>query len=208
MEELNLVSVCNTLNKYRSTVTYDEDDLQSFLEQDITKETAKNYIDVIMDLNKVIERTKMGKKEKEAASKVFTCIFMKACESECRGELITSLANNNIILKHKVKCIEQDWQKERDEFNKILEEMKKEKKPEKIQIPVLEGSIILKDDKKKLTNKEAVKIFLNSLDENEELSDKFKPIKINNEKVSRAYVKRSEDGTMRITQKGSTSKKI
>ena len=73
----------------KTKIGYDVEDLIDFLNEDVTKSKAQEYIDLMSDLQKVIDKQRVNKATKEAALKVFNTIVMKACESECRGEICT-----------------------------------------------------------------------------------------------------------------------
>lgn len=207
MEDFSLISACNTLQKVKSDVTVDYEDLGNYLKQGVTKDTAKYYMDLMENLNGVLEKTKVNKKTKEAASLLFNTILMKSCESECRGEMLNELGKNNLIMAERIKYLTEQWQKEREEHNKLLEENKKAVKSEKVELPALELSIILRDPKKKLTNREVCRVFNDSVSQLDTIDEKFTYMNVSNEKVSRAYVKKSNDGVDKVYQRGSASKK-
>ena len=178
-----------------------------FLNEDVTKSKAQEYIDLMSDLQKVIDKQRVNKATKEAALKVFNTIVMKACESECRGEMLAELSNKNEAMALKIKQLQEGWQKEREELNALLEETERKIKPEKIEVPSLEVSVILKDGNKKLTNKECCKLFRKGIDNFDELNETFTRMKVNNDKVTRVYIKKSLDGIDKVVQKETSAKK-
>jgi len=50
VEELNLTTVRNTLKKIKTKIDYDVNDLMDFLNEDVTKSKAQEYIDLMSDL--------------------------------------------------------------------------------------------------------------------------------------------------------------
>lgn len=210
--DFNIVSAVNTLKKFQKNIECDLNDLCSYLKCDVTKDTAKYYINLMDELNTVLGKTKINKKTKEAAAILFNTVVMKACESECRAEIIDDLGQQNAILCEKVNELSEKWQIERDEHNKVLEEINRAKKSEKVDLPALELSIILKDPKRKLTNLESIKIRENAYNSIGAINNKMKKLDVKNiksdnikNKIVRAYVKESPDGVERINQKPSSS---
>jgi phage terminase small subunit len=61
----------------KTKIDYDINDLMDFLNEDVTKSKAQEYIDLMSDLQKVIDKQRVNKATKEAASKVFNAIVMK-----------------------------------------------------------------------------------------------------------------------------------
>lgn len=77
-----------------------------------------------------------------------------------------------IILLNKLLII--TTVEERDEHNKVLEELNRSKKSEKVDIPPLDVSIILRDPRKKLTNLESIKIIENAYNSISVINNKMK----------------------------------
>ena len=132
---------------------------------------------------------------------------MKACESECRGEMLAELSKTNEAMALKIKQLQEGWQKEREELNALLMETKRNIKPERVEVPSLEVSVILKDGNKKLTNKECCKLFQKGINSYNEVNETFTRMKVSNDKVTRVYMKKSLDGIDKVVQKETSSRK-
>uniref|UniRef100_A0A8R1I590 Uncharacterized protein n=1 Tax=Caenorhabditis japonica TaxID=281687 RepID=A0A8R1I590_CAEJA len=94
-----------------------------------------------------------------------------------------------------------DFQKERDEHNELRKKYNEKQKEQIVEVPSIDLSLTLKN-KKTLTNRECLD-FLNDLDIDDTLSDKFKRVGVSEEfpNVSRAYVKKGKGSENTIIQK-------
>jgi hypothetical protein len=110
--------------------------------------------------------------------------------------MLSNSIQKNKKYKEIIDKLQEAYQKERDEHNALAKKYNEKQKEAKVNVPGISLSLTLKDTKT-LKPHECVEL-MNEIDiEEEELDEKFKRISIPEDyknKVSRAYVKASNDG--------------
>lgn len=212
MEDSTIVGVTtivNTLKKIKTRVNYNTEDLQDFLSQEVTKETAGDYIELLEDITNALNRQKINKKDKDKINQVFTAIVMKSCESDCKSLIINKISQHCNVLAEQNTKLKEYWQKERDELNDKLKKAKEELKPQQVELDELDLSElrISTVPGKIISNKECTRILNDCRDRELAIDENFKYLKVDNKNIVRAYIRKSENGMGSIIQKPTTSKK-
>lgn len=199
--QLKLQTFVNDIQKIDGTKDLDFSEILEYTKNEYTKETAQNYLDALEKMIASIDESKLSQSDKCSYKYAFTKHLTSECKSECKSIIINCLGISNKKKSMMLKEVEKAFQKERDEHNEILKKYNEKQKEQIVEVPSIDLSLTLKN-KKTLTNRECLD-FLNDLDIDDTLSDKFKRVSVSEDfpNVSRAYVKKGTTKENNIIQK-------
>lgn len=195
-EKLTLNSYYDTIKNLPNLNETSVNDMLVFTNNEITRETAAKYINIMTELTEKISCLSTSNEDKEKFRSLFIMLFSKMCESDCKGLIVSDLAKRNKKFKQIINELQNEYQKERDEHNEIRKKYTEKEKEAKVDIPGINLSISLKNNKTLKPN-ECVDL-LNELDiEDKVFDDKYKRLSVPSEfknKVDRVYAKPSNSG--------------
>lgn len=197
METLSLSSFHNTIKNLTDVTDINMDEVIRFTKRDVTEKSAKQYLQMMTELHNKIETLNSSQEEKNQFKSLFFFLLSKMCESDCKGQILNNVLIKNKKYKQMIDKMQNEWQNERDEFNKMAKKFNEKQKEDKVNVSGISLSITLKNDKKSLNPQECIDLLDEADLDEKEIDEKFKRISIPKEyksKVSRAYVKASEKG--------------
>ena len=150
-------------------------EILEYTKNEYTRETAQNYLDALEKMIATIDESKLTQNDKYSYKYAFTKHLTAECKSECKSIIINCLGISNKKKSMMLEKQQQLYQKERDEHNELLKKCNEKQKEEKVELPSIDLSLTLKNNKT-LTNQECLN-FLNDIEKDDTLlSDKFKRI--------------------------------
>ncbi len=194
--QITLSTLHNTIQSIHDLSKVNLDNILAFNNNKLTSKTAKQYIYIMNELHEKIESLDASVEQKNQFRSLFVLLFSKMCESDCKGIMLNNSIQKNKKYKEIIDKLQEAYQKERDEHNALAEKYNEKQKEAKVSVPGISLSLTLKDSKT-LKPHECVELMNEADIEEEELDKKFKRISIPEDyknKVSRAYVKASNDG--------------
>lgn len=193
-----------TLNTYYDTIKningiteINIQDMLAFKNSKITEEAADKYVNIMTELTEKINNLNTSHEEKEKFRALFTMLFSKMCEADCKGLMLSDSVQKNRKYMEIIKQLHADFQQERDEHNKVLKKYNETEKAKNVDFPGFNLSLSLKSNK--TLRAEECTDLMNKLElDDKEFDEKYKRIPVPNDfknKVDRAYAKPSnKDG--------------
>jgi hypothetical protein len=193
---LTLSTLHDTIQSIHDLSKVNLDNILAFNNNKLTSKTAKQYIDIMNELHNKMENLNVSIEQKNQFKSLFILLFSQMCESDCKGIMLSNSIQKNKKYKEIIDKLQEAYQRERDEHNALAKKYNEKQKEAKVSVPGISLSLTLKDTKT-LKPHECVEL-MNEIDvEEEELDEKFKRVSIPEDcrkKVSRAYIKASNDG--------------
>jgi hypothetical protein len=194
--ELTLDCYYDTIKNVTNITDININDMLIFKNNEITKNTAEQYVNIMVELTEKISNLSTPKIEKERFKMLFTMLFSKMCEADCNSLLLSASIQKN---KKNIKIINKmydEFQKERDEHNLLAKKYNEKEKDKKVGIPYINLSLTVKNNK--ILKPNECLDFMSELElEDKELDQKFKRLSIPSDykdKIDRAYAKSSNNG--------------
>ena len=203
--QLTLSTYYDTVKNVSGLENINMNDMICFKNNELTAEVAERYVNIMVELVDKIANLATSSEEKNKFKALFTMLFSKMCESDCKGILLSDSIQKNKKYKAIIDELYAEFQKERDERNALAKKYNEKQSSEKISLPGIALSLTLKESKQ-LKPSECVDL-MNELDiSDREIDKKFKRVPVPTdykEKVNRVYAKASKEGNHYIQKTGS-----
>jgi hypothetical protein len=208
--EVDLTTYTNTIQSLGLDMDKKFDEINVFLNNEITKDSATKYLNLMSELVDRLNAMEITEKQRDILRNAFLSLFSTMASDECKTKMIKYLGESNKAISKKYNEVCKVYQKERDSYNEMAKKYNEKLKEEKVIIPSIQLSVTLKDDKK-LSNQECVDLLQEVGVINEKVfGDKFQRLGVkelqgshsHSKKIDRLYAKKS-DGTPLVIQKNS-----
>ena len=146
-EKLTLNSYYDTIKNLANLNETNVNDMLVFTNNEITRETAEKYINIMAELTEKISCLSTSNEDKEKFRSLFIMLFSKMCESDCKGLMVSDLVKRNKKYKQVISELQNNYQKERDEHNEIRKKYNEKEKEAKVDVPGINLSVSLKNFK-------------------------------------------------------------
>lgn len=203
--ELTLSTCFDTIKNITDLSNINIKDMLSFEKNELTAETARQYVDAMEELIDKINNMNTSTSQKEQFRAILVLMLSKMCEADCNNILFSTSAKKNKKYRELLDKMHQEFQQERDEHNELRRKYNEKEKDSKVPMPGISLSLTLKNNIRRLKPSECVEL-MNELElEEKELEEKFKRISVPDnykDKVNRAYVKPSSSGNQVFIKEG------
>lgn len=203
--ELTLSTCFDTIKNITDLSNINIKDMLSFEKNELTAETARQYVDAMEELIDKINNMNTSTSQKEQFRAILVLMLSKMCEADCNNILFSTSAKKNKKYRELLDKMHQEFQQERDEHNELRRKYNEKEKDSKVPMPGISLSLTLKNNIHRLKPSECVEL-MNELElEEKELEEKFKRISVPDnykDKVNRAYVKPSSSGNQVFIKEG------
>lgn len=203
--ELTLSTCFDTIKNITDLSNINVKDMLSFEKNELTAETARQYVDVMEELIDKINNMNTSTSQKEQFRAILVLMLSKMCEADCNNILFSTSAKKNKKYRELLDKMRHEFQKERDEHNELRRKYNEKEKDSKVPMPGISLSLTLKNNIRRLKPSECIEL-MNELElEEKELEEKFKRILVPDnykDKVNRAYVKPSSSGNQVFIKEG------
>lgn len=203
--ELTLSTCFDTIKNITDLSNINIKDMLSFEKNELTAETARQYVDAMEELIDKINNMNTSTSQKEQFRAILVLMLSKMCEADCNSILFSTSAKKNKKYRELLDKMHQEFQQERDEHNELRRKYNEKEKDSKVPMPGISLSLTLKNNIRRLKPLECVEL-MNELElEEKELEEKFKRISVPDnykDKVNRAYVKPSSSGNQVFIKEG------
>lgn len=81
--------ICDSLNALN--LDYDLEDMNTLLDLQLTKNTAKKYCNVLIKIHSDIDSMNLSERNKESIRQIINTIVINICTAKCRAEVIGDL---------------------------------------------------------------------------------------------------------------------
>ena len=209
--EVDLTTYTNTIKSLGLDMDKKFDEINVFLNNEITKDSATKYLNLMSELVDRLNAMEITEKQRDILRNAFLSLFSTMASDECKTKMIKYLGESNKAISKKYNEVCKVYQKERDSYNEMAKKYNEKLKEEKVIIPSIQLSVTLKDDKK-LSNQECLDLLQEVGEINEKVfGEKFQRVGVKelqgslsqSKKIDRLYAKKS-DGTPVVIQKRAT----
>lgn len=160
---------------------------------DETKEICDEYLDVINEMSKSINRLNINEDDKKVFETLFNTICSKTATNECKNLIIQKLQD-------KLQQVIQMWQSERDQYNNLASKYDEDQKNKTVELESISVSLSLKN--RNITDKEIAEIHKSVNSYSHILNDdKYKRVTVHRlqnvseqskDNISRIYAKKAD----------------
>lgn len=146
--EVDLTTYTNTIQSLGLTWIKKIDEINVFLNNEITKNSATKYLNLMSELVDRLNAMEITEKQRDILRNAFLSLFSTMASDECKTKMIKYLGESNKAISKKYNEVCKVYQKERGSYNEMAKKNNEKLKEEKVIIPSIQLSVTLKDDKK------------------------------------------------------------